>query len=133
MTANPYPLAASLARPVARGYLTLTEAHLALLEAALQAERDGSPYDPLLVYGGLRHILELHLEQLETTRAVAEMRMKRRLRPLIALRKPRHVLLAEAHDVNGSEGFPFPEEDVTDITVAEVSKAVQARRFSHGR
>ena len=40
---NPYPLAKELARPVARGYLTLTEAHAELLLAACQGCARGYP------------------------------------------------------------------------------------------
>lgn len=130
MTRNPYDLAAELARPVARGYLSLSHAHAALLAAALAQQRLGSPYDAHDVYRGLQHVLGLHLERLERRRAVAEMRMKRRLRPLIALRKPRNVLLAEAHDVNGAEGFPFDEPDVSVIAAREV---YFAGRRSYGR
>ena len=133
MTSNPYVLAAELARPVARGWLPLGHAHAALLATALANRRSGSPYDPFHVFKGLRHILDLHLEAEERRRAVAEMRMKRRLRPLIALRKPRNVLLAEAHGVNGADRFPFTEDEVTDITAAEVSRENSRRRFNHVR
>ena len=127
MTSNPYDLAASLAKPVARGWLPLAHAHATLLATALQRHRLGSPYDPFHVFKGLRHILDLHLEAEERRRSIAEMRMRRRLRPLIALRKPRNVLLAEAHDVNGAEGFPFDEPDVTTITAREMYFAGRQR------
>jgi hypothetical protein len=118
--AHAYALAAELAQPVARGYLTLTEAHVALLHAAIEAERAGSPHDPRDVWRGLRHILGLHLDRALTRRAIAKMHVRQRVRPLLALRKPRNVLLAEAHDVNGGEQFPLTEPEVADIADREI-------------
>ena len=118
---NPYPLAKELARPVARGYLTLTEAHAELLLAACQAVRSGYPItDVPFIWRLQRHVLGLHLEAEERRRDMAEARVKRRLRPLIALRKPRNVLFAEAHDVNGAAGFPLEESEVTNIARTEM-------------
>lgn len=127
---NPYALAASLARPVARGWLTRTEADVSLLNAAMQAQRNGSPYDPVVVYGGLRHILSLHLEAEDRRRDRVAGRIRRRLKPLLALRKPRNVLLAEAHDVNGDAGFPLLEPEVAEI--AAIEAYWDARRARHG-
>jgi hypothetical protein len=121
MTPNPYDLAAELARPVVRGYLTRTEADVALLLATPDTD----------TYRVARHILDLNIERLGARQIRAETRMKRHLRPLIALRKPRNVLLAEAHDINGSEGFPFTEEQVADVAAVAVHQAVRARRFGH--
>jgi hypothetical protein len=121
MTCNPYPLAKELARPVARGYLTLTEAHAELLLAACKAVRDGyQDQDAAGIWRLQRHVLGLYLEAEERRRDLAEARVKRRLRPLIALRKPPNVLLAEAHGVNGAEGFPLEEPEVNSIAVAEM-------------
>jgi hypothetical protein len=133
--AHAYALAAELARPVARGYLTLTEAHTAMLTGTVAAERLGKlgRYKATDVYHLQQHILGLHLARLETKRAMTEAQIKRRIRPLIALRKPRNVLLAEAHDVNGAEGFPFDEPAVADIAASEVYRAVQARGARHAR
>jgi len=126
---NPYPLAKELARPVARGYLTLTEAHAELLLAACQAVRAGYPdQDAAGIWRLQRHVLGLHLEAEERRRDLAEARMKRRLRPLIALRKPPNVVLAEAHGVNGAEGFPLNEPEVNSIAVAEMYLAARFRQ-----
>jgi hypothetical protein len=126
--AQAYALAAELARPVARGHLTLTDADAELLLTAFGLHRNGSPYDPLDVFSGLQHILRLHLERLEVARDLAAMRIRSRLRPLLALRKPSNVLLAEAHDVNGAAGFPFDEETVTAMATTEMYWAMPARQ-----
>jgi hypothetical protein len=120
--AHAYALAAELAQPVARGYLTLTEAHSSLLATLLRADRDCAldGYDVRDVYRGLQHILGLHLDRALTRRAIAEMHVKQRVRPLLALRKPRNVLLAEAHGINGAESFPLTEPEVTDIADREI-------------
>ena len=130
--AHAYALAAELAQPVARGDLTLTEAHASLLATTLRAVRAGNlaPANILHAYKLQQHVLGLHLEQLEHKRAVAEMKVRRRLRPLLALRKPSNVVLAEAHDVNGAEGFPFAEPEITDIAARETYFVGRQR---HGR
>jgi hypothetical protein len=127
--AHAYAIAAELARPVARGYLTLTAAHTALLAGTVRAERLGklAPYKAADVYRLQQHILGLHLDRLMAKRAVAEGRLKQRIRPLIALRKPRNVVLAEAHDVNGAEGFPFDEPDATFLALRELHFAGRQR------
>ena len=127
--ARAYALAAELAKPVARGYLTLTKAHTALLATTVRAERLGElgPYAATDVFRLQKHILGLHLDQLIAKRAVAEGRLKHRIRPLIALRKPRNVVLAEAHDVNGAEGFPFDEPDATFLALREIHFAGRPR------
>jgi hypothetical protein len=107
---NPYAMAASLARPVARGYLSRTEADVALLLATPDTG----------AYRVARHILSERLRHLEGRRDVAWSRIRRRLKPLIAMRKTSNVLLAEAHDVNGAAGFPFAEPEVGDIVATEV-------------
>ena len=129
MTHNPYPLAAALARPVARGYLTLTEAHAELLLAACHAVRDGYPdHDAAGIWRLQRHVLRLHLEAEERRRDLAEARVKHRLRPLIALRKPPNVLRAEAHDVNGAAGFPLEEREVNGLVTTEIFWALPNRQ-----
>jgi hypothetical protein len=129
--AHAYALAAELAQPVARGYLTLTEAHTALLTSTVAAERLGklAPYRATDVYRLQRYLLGQHLERLENRRAITAMKVRARIRPLLELRKPRNVVLAEAHDVNGAAGFPFDEPDVTDIANRQ---AFYAGRQRHG-
>ena len=123
---NPYRLAAELARPVARGHLTRTQADATLLASTLQAKREGRlPYDVKDVFGGLRHILTLNLENEERRRAMTEHRIQRRIYSVIEKRKPSRVVLAEAHDVNGADGFPFDETDVTTMAVVAMRRAVR--------
>jgi hypothetical protein len=130
--AHAYALARELAQPVARGYLSLTEAHIALLTGSVRAERRGelAPFKAADVFRLQRHLLGLHLERLMSKRDIAEMRIKQRVRPLIASLKPPNVVLAEANDVNGAEGFPFDEVSVNDIARGEVYFARRQRR--HG-
>jgi hypothetical protein len=134
MTRNPYPLAKELARPVARGYLTLTEAHVALLHAALDAVANGyQPQDVLGIWKLQRHVLGLHLEDEERRRDVASAQVKRRVRLQLTLRKPRNAVLAEAHDVNGAAGFPLLEPEVNAIAAAELLWTLPRGGHHHGR
>jgi hypothetical protein len=127
--AHAYALAAELANPVARGYLPLCHAYAALLASTVRAERLGElgPYKATDVFGLQKHILGLHLDQLMAKRAVTEGRLKHRIRPLIKLRQPRNRVLAEAHDVNGGEGFPFDEPDVNFLALREIHFAGRPR------
>jgi hypothetical protein len=129
--AHAYALAAELARPVARGYLTLTEAHTAMLTGTVAAERLGKlgRYKAVDVYRLQQHILGLRLEQLENKRADAVSRIRRRVREHIAIGKPRNAVRAEAHDVNGAAGFPLDEPDVT--AIADIA-VYHAGRHRHG-
>lgn len=129
MPGNPYDLAAELAQPVARGYMPLAHAHVAMLASTVRAERRGelAPHRAVDVFRLQKHILGQHLDRLMARRAVAEGRLKRRIRPLIALRQPRNVVLAEAHDVNGAEGFPFDETDATFLALREIHFAGRQR------
>lgn len=117
-----YAMARQMVRPVARGDLELTHAYAALIAATLKAERDGrlNGYRPGHVINGLRHSLRLQLEHEETRRDLTAARIRRVLRPLIAAHKPRNVLFAEAHGVNGADDFPFSEPEVTDLVTTEV-------------
>jgi hypothetical protein len=126
-----YALAAELANPVARGYLTLTTAHTEMLLSTVRAERLGElgPYKATDVFRLQKHILGLHLERLETQQAVTAMRIRSRIKPLLALRQPRNKVLAEAHGVNGADGFPFDEPDVT---ISADRQAFYAGRQRHG-
>jgi hypothetical protein len=127
--AHAYAIAAELANPVARGYLTITTAHAEMLLSTARAERLGElgPYTAIDVFRLQKHILGLHLDQLMAKRAIAEGRLKHRIRPLIKLRQPRNRVLAEAHDVNGAEGFPFDEPDVNFLALREIHFAGRPR------
>jgi hypothetical protein len=117
-----YALARAFARPVARGYLTAGEALAWLMHDTLKAARAGQlgTYRASDVYGGLRHILGMWLKIEDDRRAIATQHVKAKLRPLIALHKKSNVLLAEAHGINGQEGFPLTQPEVTDIAAMEI-------------
>ena len=125
-----YALAVELAQPVARGYLPLAHAYAAMLASTVRAERLGelTPYTAADVFRLQKHLLGQHLDRLETRRAITESRVRRRIKPMIAIGKPRNAVLAEAHDVNGAEGFPFDEPDVNDIASGEIWLAGRRRR-----
>jgi hypothetical protein len=133
--AHLYRLAASLARPVARGDLDLSAAHASLINNTIAAERRGElgPYKAADVVGGMRDALRLHLERAETRRELTAQRIRRLLAPMIDQRKPRNMLLAEAHGVNGAADFPFSEQEVTDLVTAEVYYSLPARGRSYVR
>jgi hypothetical protein len=131
MSAYPYKLAASLARPVARGYLSQDDAEDSLLVTAL---RSRSGHDPLDVYRIARHILAQKLADMHARRELAAHHIKRLLEPMIALHKPSRALLAEAHGVNGEEGFPLGEDEVTELATLEMHRATTfQRRPTHVR
>lgn len=69
----------------------------------------------------------------EHERANVERAIKVMLRPLIAERRPWNVLMAEAHEINGGNGFPLAEADVSEIVRTEVHFALPpAPRGRHG-
>lgn len=129
-----FPLAKSLARPVTRGYISLTTAHVALLNDVLIAERKGDlgDFKASDIFNGLKHILGLWVKIHTDRRAVAAMHIEQRLKPLIALHKPVNVLLAEAHDVNGLEHFPLAEPEVADIAATEMWFSLPSRPHHRG-
>jgi hypothetical protein len=74
------------------------------------------------------------LHDLEARREEAEVRIKRRMKPLIDLRQPSNVLLAEAHGENGASGFPLSEYEVKALVVGELQWAkprFRGRRHAH--
>jgi hypothetical protein len=123
-----YALAKSFARPVARGWLSLSQADDYLEHDAICAWRDGvlGPYDPDHIAAGLRHILRLRLKDERLRRELAEYHIRRLLYPMIAQRKPWGSLMAEAHGHNGAVGFPLTEPEVGDIVRAAVYYALPA-------
>lgn len=133
MNARPYTLAASLARPVARGYLTRNQADSALLATAMRGARTGQiHHDPVDVFRIARHILTLKLADMHARRELAAHHIKRLLEPMIGSRKPSRALLAEAHGVNGEEGFPLTEDEVRDVVRDEVWWSLPSGGRHHG-
>ena len=120
MSALPYALAVSPARPVVRGYLSPHDARCAIAVHTARAERAGRlGYDPDHVISFGRFLLASQIKRLETKRSVCALHIVQRIRPLIAARRPRNQVRAEAHDCNGAEDFPFAEPEVTGIVDRE--------------
>jgi len=120
MSDLPYQLAVSLARPVVRGYLTPHDARCAIAVHTARAERAGRlGYDPDHVISFGRFLLASQIKRLETKRSVCALHIVQRIRPLIATKRPRNQVRAEAHDCNGAEGFPFAEPEVTGLVDRE--------------
>lgn len=121
-----HAMAKQLAAPVARGYLSRAVADASLLVATLDAERAGDlgNYQAEDIAAGLRHTLTLNLDIETRRRELVTWRIHRMLEPMLAVRKPPNVLLAEAHGFNGSAGFPLTEPEVTDLVATEVYYAL---------
>ena len=120
MSDHPHRLAVSLARPVVRGYLSRHEAWAAIGVYVADAERAGRlDHDPGDVVTFSRWLLASQIKRLETKRSVTALHVVQRIKPMIATKQPRNAVLAEAHDVNGAEGFPFAEPEVTGIVERE--------------
>lgn len=130
-----YAMPRELAQPVARGHLTRDEALSAMLGSTLTAWRchEINGLEPFDIFRLQRHLFFQYLDRAETKRAITEARIKRRLRPMIALRKPFNALFAEAHGTNGADGFPFEEPEVNDITKTEMYWSLPSGRSSHAR
>ena len=121
-------LAANLAKPVVRGWMRGSHAYAAVALQALKLP-DGEQLLPS-AWNTLRNHVAWHIRNREET----AQRIQIALRPLIAGRARRNVLLAEAHGINGSAGFPFSEEEIRPIVVAEVWWALPtAPRHRYGR
>ena len=117
-----HALAQQLARPVARGWISLTEAHVALLVAAARTDLGDLQFPDFV--RGTQYSLQLTLERENARRDLCAHRIRRTVAPMIAARKPRNVLLAEAHGINGEAGFPLIEEEVNDLVKTEVWHAL---------
>jgi hypothetical protein len=115
-------MAASFARPVARGWMSLVQADAGLIAATVRAKRESrlGPREPADVVDGLRHTLRMMLEGERYRRGMTEHRICRVLKPLIGIRKSWGRLMSEAHGVNGQDGFPLTEEEVNDVVRTEV-------------
>jgi hypothetical protein len=117
-----YAMAEQFAHPVASGDLHPSAANAALINATLKAEREGQigTYKAHHIVAGLRHALRLHVAHEDTRRTMVAHKIRRTVAPLIDQHKPRNILLAEAHGVNGAHDFPFSEPEVTDLVATEV-------------
>jgi|SRR5215469_7318195 len=128
---NIYRLAKELGRPVARGELPHTQALAALLNDTLRQERAGTlgALAARDVMAHKRFVLEGEVHRLSAAREMAEYRITRLVRPMMALRKPRNEILAEAHGYNGGAGFPLAENEVSDIVLTLVHQSQRMRRY----
>jgi hypothetical protein len=124
-------LAASLARPVARGLLAIEHARAAIAVAIIKGVRDGTSPGTGTLEEKLnidRHIFDLHLQIEAARRERVIGAISRVLRPLIDLRAPRGRLLAEAHDCNADSGFPLFEPEVKEIAKIQVYWGIERSR-----
>ena len=129
MSDLPYNLAISLAKPVVRGHLSPHEARCAIANHVAKTERAGRlDYDPHHVIQFSRFLLANQIKRLETKRSLTALHIVRRIKPLIETKRPRNVVAAEAHDVNGAEGFPFAEPEVAGIVDREYWFAGRSQR-----
>jgi hypothetical protein len=114
---NLYGLAREMGRPVARGEIPLAHADAALWVDTLQQERDGAlgPLYACDVARFKRWLLRQEVERQQVARDLAAHRIKRLVRPMLAVHKPDNAIFAEAHGINGESGFPLAEDEVTGI------------------
>jgi hypothetical protein len=139
-------LAISLARPVVRGDLPLAHAEAAIIAAHARAVRSGARPPETNIEDLARidlHIMQLHIDKLEDTRAAACGRILQAVRPLISRHAPIGQVRAIAHDVNADHGFVLSEADVEQAVVEALYQArakmappprppFRPRRFRHG-
>ncbi len=123
-----YTMAREMGKPVARGLLPLEEAFAACIAATVKAERDGQigGYKATDIVRFQRWLVQESATKETQKRDLTAHRIRRLLRPMIAIRKPSRVLLAEAHGVNGADGFPLAEPEVTDIVAMLVWQSMPA-------
>lgn len=131
---NLHRLAASLARPVARGWLSSEAAKDSLAVLTMRAKRKGTlgPYQPGAVFDTLCFTLDQRLKSEENKRDLATHHVRRAVAPMIAARQPSRALLAEAHGVNGAAGFPLTEDEVGEAVRIEVWWSLPAGGRHHG-
>lgn len=129
-----YGMAREMGRPVARGELPLEHAFAACIAATLAAERAGElgRYKAHDVVRFQRWLVTEHARQEQRRRDLATHRIKRVVRPMIAVGKQSNVLLAEAHGVNGAGGVPLTEAEVTQVVAAEVWFSLPKGARRHG-
>lgn len=128
-------LAASLGKPVAQGLLSFEQAEAALAAATARAMREGTLQGNGTLeerFHAYRHVMGLHARNYEAKCELVTGAIKRLLQPMIVQRRPWNELLAEAHEINGSDGFPLTEREVGDVVETEVWFSLP-RAPKHGR
>jgi hypothetical protein len=132
-----YGMAKELGRAVARTALPLEHAYASCIVATLSAERAGDlgPYAARDIVAYQRWLIQAAASAVSNKRELCAHQIRRTVAPMIARRKPRNMLLAEAHGVNGVQGFPLLEGEVNDLVRTEVWYALPPapRGGSHGR
>jgi hypothetical protein len=119
---NIYGIAREMGRPVARGEIPLVQADAAIICDTLAQERAGALGTLLApdVVRLKRHLLRQEMERHRVARELAAWRIERLVKSMVLLRKRSNAVLAEAHGVNGSAGFPLSEDEVNDIAHTEM-------------
>jgi len=112
-----YGLARELGRPVVRGQIRLAHADAALIVETLQQERAGQLQGRHAAdeVSYKRWVLRQEVERQSFDRTRTIVAIERQIKPMIAARRPHNSVLAEAHGVNGADGFPLDEDEVTNV------------------
>lgn len=127
--------ARSLAQPIARGLLSLCAAQAGLRATAYRRAREGTlgwNDDPESAFRFLNWLLGRELRAVQARRAVTEMRIGRAIKPLLETGRKSNAIRAEAHDVNGSDGFPLTEEEVEQYVAEQIWWALPRGGRRHG-
>src|SRR4051812_36990334 len=123
--------ARTLAKPVARGLLPLCQAQAAVRVEVYRRARDGTldgDGDPEGAYRFVNVLLDQHLSTESGRIAETGGRVKRAIKPLIALRRPVNAIRAIAHDINATDGNPLTEPEVDRLVTEQLYWAVQPPR-----
>ena len=117
-----YGMARELGRAVARAGLPREHAYASCITATVAAERVGTlgGYAARDIVAHQRWLVDVTADAEARTRDLCAHKIRRTVAPMIAGRRPRNVLLAEAHGVNGAQGFPLHESEVDDLVKTEV-------------
>ena len=115
--------------------LPLEHAFAACIAATVAAERRGEigDYKASDIIAHQRWLVGMWAERETTRRDVAEHRIKRALRPMIAVHKPWGTLMSEAHGINGEAQYPLTEDEVSDMVRIEVWFSLPAAPRRHVR
>lgn len=100
-------LVMQLGRAVARGMLPLAQADAALVLQLIDAP--GDPDETIRIW---RHVLGQHVCNYEARREETAGRIKWQVLRSARALAPWRALMAQAHDINGIDGFHFTEPQV---------------------
>jgi hypothetical protein len=128
MTAQLAALTKSLARPLMQRKLSAGQAYASLVNAIVQAERDGTLEGDADLAGQIDawgKLLGQFLRNEDAERVKTRGGIVGAIKPLIGCRQSSNRILAEAHDINGAAGFPFTEREVEEIVSTEMFWALR--------